>query len=146
MLLDRSEIKVATRVKTKKGNKDGSSQAKAAPKSKAAETTAQAAPASQPGGRAADYALLRAPRLTEKSSGSGEGMTALVFRVPRRAAKDEIKGAIQRVFKVEVKSVRTVNVLGKLKRVKQVAGRQASFKKAYVTLKEGHSISMVEGL
>ncbi len=101
--------------------------------------------------KSSDYNLLRSPVVTEKSSlvagnsASGPG-TAFVLRVDTRASKDEIKNAIERIYKVDVIKVNTVNYMGKVKRAKRSAGRQDKFKKAYITLKEGQSINVVEGL
>jgi len=93
-----------------------------------------------------DYSVLLEPIVTEKTSlVGGEGST-VVFRVAKEAAKPEIKKAVERVFEVEVAAVRTCNYLGKKKRVNRSIGKQAGFRKAYVTLKEGHSIDIVEGL
>ncbi len=94
-----------------------------------------------------DYALLRSPLITEKSSNSaGTGRTSYAFEVNRRASKTEIEAAIERVFSVKVESVRTCNVMGKPKRTTRSEGRRISVKKAYVTLKEGYTISVVEGV
>ena len=98
-----------------------------------------------------DFNILRAPVVTEKSSlissqsASGPG-TALVLRVATKASKDEIKQAVERIYKVDVLKVRTVNYMGKLKRARRSQGRQDKFKKAYITLKEGQSVNVVEGL
>ncbi|NLF25540.1 MAG: 50S ribosomal protein L23 [Deltaproteobacteria bacterium] len=93
-----------------------------------------------------DYAVLIRPVITEKSSLVGTGGRTFVFRVRRGSAKDEIKGAVERVFGVKVAGVRTCNFIGKLKRTTRTAGRTAGFKKAYVTLKPGHTIDIVEGI
>ena len=58
------------------------------------------------------------------------------FEVAKDANKIEIKNAIETVFKVKVKSVNTVNVTGKMKRVGVHTGRRPSYKKAIVTLTE----------
>jgi len=63
-----------------------------------------------------------------------------LFWVDRGANKIEIRRAVEQIYKVKVESVRTLNVQGKLKRVRQELGRTADWKKAYVTLKEGHKI------
>lgn len=92
------------------------------------------------------YSILIEPVITEKSSLVGEAGRTLVFRVDRRASKDEIKSAVERIFKVGVDSVRTCNFLGKPKRAGTSAGRRAAFKKAYVTLQEGQTIDVIEGV
>lgn len=89
-----------------------------------------------------DYSILIKPVLTEKGAGSGNP----VFWVDKRAGKDEIKAAVERVFSVKVKKVRTVNMLGKPKRKGQSVGRRADGKKAYVVLQEGQKIELIEGV
>lgn len=98
------------------------------------------------GPRLGDYGVLLKPVITEKSSTVGSQGGGVVFRVARTASKDEIKAAIERVFKVKVSAVRTCNYIGKKKRTKSSLGKRAAFKKAYVTLKEGQTIDLVEGL
>ena len=93
-----------------------------------------------------DYGVVIAPLITEKSSMVKGTNNTLVFRVQPDATKTEIKDAIQKIFDVKVKGVRTCNYLGKEKRFGRFVGRKASFKKAYVTLEEGQTISIVEGL
>ena len=111
----------------------------------------QAKPSAAGEAKISDYAVLRSPVITEKSSlagsqsSSGPGST-LVFRVDPRSTKDDIRAAIERVFQVNVVKVRTANYIGKIKRTTRSSGRRAGFKKAYVTLKEGQTISIVEGL
>ena len=70
-----------------------------------------------------------------------------VFEVDRRSNKIQIKKAVEEMFEVNVRSVRTLNVKGKAKnrltRTGYMKGRTPSFKKAYVTLKEGQKIDVV---
>lgn len=68
------------------------------------------------------------------------------FRVAKDANKIEIKNAIEEIFKVTVVNVNTINVHGKMKRMGRTQGRTASWKKAIVTLREGDSIEVFEGL
>jgi len=100
----------------------------------------------KPVARAKDYDVLKKPVITEKSSIVGGDGSVVVFRVADKAGKQDIKEAVERVFEVEVEKIRTCRFLGKKKRVNRSIGRQAGYKKAYVTLKEGHSIDFVEGL
>ena len=97
------------------------------------------------------YSVLLAPAITEKASTaeslkSGVGRNRLVLKVDRRATKPEIREAVEKVFNVKVHSVNTVNYMGKAKRTTSVVGRRAAFKKAYITLEEGHAVQVVEGL
>ena len=68
------------------------------------------------------------------------------FKVAKDANKIEIKNAIEEIFKVSVVNVNTVNIHGKMKRMGRHQGRTASWKKAIVTLREGDSIEVFEGL
>ena len=51
-----------------------------------------------------------------------------------------MKNAVETIFGVKVKNVKTLNTFGKMKRVRTTLGRQSTVKKAYVTLQEGYSI------
>ena len=93
-----------------------------------------------------DYKIIREPIITEKSALIGGAGNVVAFRVDMRASKTEIAGAVERLFNVEVDKVRTSNFLGKLKKVTRASGRRASFKKAYVTLKPGFQIDLMEGV
>ena len=95
---------------------------------------------------ARDYDVLVSPVISEKSSLAGGFGNTVVFRVKPDARKVEIKSAVERVFDVKVKKVRTLAQLGKVKRVGTAIGRRAATKKAYVTLHDGYSIDVVEGL
>ncbi len=88
--------------------------------------------------------ILRSPVVTEKSvllkEASSEDETVgqiLTFRVSTKAGKIEIKKAVEEIFSVKVAKVRTVHYEGKIKKRGRYAGRRASWKKAYITLKKG---------
>jgi large subunit ribosomal protein L23 len=93
-----------------------------------------------------DYDVLICPIFTEKAANLAGGGTCVAFNVRKGSCKDSIKRAVERVFNVGVQSVRTCNTIGKKKRVNRSIGTQAAVKKAYVTLKPGYSIDIVEGL
>ncbi len=92
------------------------------------------------------YTILKKPRITEKATFQKELANQVVFEVDPTANKIEIKDAVEKIFKVRVKSVNTVNVKGKPKRVGRHFGRRSSFKKAIVTLYEGETIEFIEGV
>ena len=79
--------------------------------------------------------IIRRPIISEKSM-LGIADKKYTFEVAKDANKIEIKNAIEKVFGVKVKSVNTVNVSGKMKRVGVHTGRRPSYKKAIVTLTE----------
>ncbi|NLV15766.1 MAG: 50S ribosomal protein L23 [Syntrophomonadaceae bacterium] len=68
------------------------------------------------------------------------------FIVDKRANKIEIKNAIEEIFKVKVDKVATVNMKGKPKRMGRFEGRKPNRKKAVVSLKPGHRITLFEGM
>jgi len=84
------------------------------------------------------YKAIRRPRITEKSTTLRETFPDLyVFEVDPALNKQEIKAAVEHLFKVKVASVRTQRAQGKMKRVGRSVGRRPSWKKAYVQLREG---------
>ena len=89
------------------------------------------------------YLIITKPLLTEKALilRDREANPEYVFEVARSANKIEIARAIESIFKVEVSKVNTVLMKGKLRRQGRFAGKAANWKKAYVSLKEGHKIS-----
>ncbi len=93
-----------------------------------------------------DYAILLSPVISEKSAMIGNSGQVVAFRIDPRATKTEIRAAVERVFSVKVDGVRTCSYQGKLKRSARGTGRRAGYKKAYVTLREGSKIDLVEGL
>ncbi len=92
------------------------------------------------------HAILQKPRITEKTALSGSESNSFVFQVHPEATKMEIKNAVEKIFDVKVVSVRTLNYIGKIKRVGTRSGRQNNWKKAYVSLEAGSTIDLVEGL
>jgi len=65
-----------------------------------------------------------------------------LFRVSLKANKILVQKAVEEIYKVKVKNVRTAVFQGKLKKVRFQEGRTPSWKKAIVTLKEGHKIDI----
>ena len=91
------------------------------------------------------YEIIRRPLVTEKSTQQKETSRQYAFEVNRKANKNEIQSAVERLFKVKVLEVRTCNVLGKVKRLGRKYGKRPDWKKAIVTLKEGERIEFFEG-
>lgn len=90
--------------------------------------------------------LIRKPLVTEKSMDIMADKK-YSFEVDKRANKTEIKNAIEQVFGVKVKSVNTMNMLGKMKRQGANMGRRPSWKKAIVTLTaDSKGIEFFEGM
>ena len=92
------------------------------------------------------YDIVAAPLITEKGTLVNEAGNQVVFRVRRDANKDEIRQAVETLFKVKVEKVRTLNILGKTRRVGRNVGRRPAWKKAYVTLAQGQRIDFFENV
>ena len=85
--------------------------------------------------------IIKAPLITEKSRGR-EALNQYSFKVSPKANKTEIKEAVEKIFKVEVVDVQTLNMPVKKKRVGRYAGLSNRCKKAIVTLKAGQTIDL----
>lgn len=83
------------------------------------------------------YDVIVRPIVTEKGVTKKEAENTLCFEVKPDANKTEIKQAVQKLFKVKVADVRTVNIDGKLRRRGRFAGYRSDWKKAYVRLAPG---------
>jgi large subunit ribosomal protein L23 len=70
----------------------------------------------------------------------------IVIKVDPQANKIEIKKAVEQMFNVKVDKVRTANMYGKTKRVGKYMGKRNDWKKAIVSLAEGHKIDFLEDL
>ena len=91
------------------------------------------------------FKVLLAPRMTEKTTMIGEKSNQYVFRVTTDSNKKEIKNAVEKLFEVNVESVRIVNVKGKSKSFKLRTGKRSDWKKAYVRVQEGQVIDFLGG-
>ena len=89
--------------------------------------------------------ILIEPVLSEKATTLRE-QGKYTFKVAPDANKTQIKEAVARLFKVKVVDCTTMNVLGKMKRLRGKPGRTASYKKAIVRLAEGETIAAFEGV
>ena len=85
--------------------------------------------------------IIKAPLITEKSR-DREALNQYSFKVSPKASKIEIKEAIEKIFKVDVLEIRTLNMPVKKKRVGRYTGLSNRCKKAIVTLKAGQTIEM----
>ncbi len=91
------------------------------------------------------FEVIRAPRLTEKSTRLADKHRQFVFEIARTATKPQIKQAVEKLFSVQVESVQVVNVKGKRKQTGRVVGQRRAWKKAYVRLKPGQDIDFMGG-
>ena len=91
------------------------------------------------------YQVIKSPVITEKSTLGGEH-NQVTFKVSMDASKPEIKAAVESLFDVKVKAINTLISKGKVKRFRGHLGKRDNFKKAVVSLVEGHSIDVTTGL
>lgn len=87
--------------------------------------------------------ILLAPIVSEKSTRLADANRQFTFKVLSDASKPEIRRAVELMFDVKVQGVQISNMHGKTKRFGHREGRRADWKKAYVTLAEGHDIDFM---
>tara|TARA_Y100000590_G_scaffold384157_1_gene455323 strand:+ start:1731 stop:2024 length:294 start_codon:yes stop_codon:yes gene_type:complete len=85
------------------------------------------------------------PNVTEKSTALSE-YNKVVFKVHKGATKKTIKKNIEKIFKVNVIKVNTINLKGKSKIVRNKKAFKPGYKKAIITLKKGQSIDLSIGI
>ena len=88
------------------------------------------------------FSVLLGAHISEKATRVAENHNQFVFRIDRTANKLEVKQAVETLFNVKVKAVSTTRVQGKSKRFGRSLGKRSDWKKAYVTLHEGHRIDL----
>ncbi len=86
--------------------------------------------------------IIKAPVVTEKSARLAQEENKYLFKVDPRASKTEIKNAIEKIFKVKVEEISTMNMKPKKRRVGRYAGLSNRSKKAIVKLAEGQTIDL----
>ena len=85
------------------------------------------------------------PTITEKATSLSE-FNKIVFKVHKGANKNSIKKNIEKIFKVHVVKINTINLKGKTKIVRNKKAYKSGYKKAIVTLKKGQSIDLATGI
>jgi large subunit ribosomal protein L23 len=89
------------------------------------------------------YDVIKRPLITEKAVDLKENLNQIAFEVDPRANKIQIKEAVEKLFNVKVKDVRTMNVRGKVKRFGTTVGRRDDWKKAVVVLEKDQKLEFV---
>ncbi len=91
------------------------------------------------------YDKILSPVITEKSTNLSE-QNKIVFKVPTKANKKNLKTSIEKIFKVNVIKI---NIINKRNRIKTTRGKKVKvkgFKKAIITLKKGQNIDLATGI
>ena len=85
------------------------------------------------------------PNITEKSTSLSE-FNKIVFKVHKGASKSSIKRSVEKIFKVNVVKINTINLKGRTKMVRNKKTSKPGYKKAIITLKKGQSIDLATGV
>ncbi len=85
--------------------------------------------------------VIRRPLITEKATSALE-LNQYTFEVDHRAAKPDIKSAVEKLFDVRVVGISTMNPPRRTRRIGRFAGKRAQVKKAVVRLAEGSAIQL----
>ncbi|MBL0700547.1 MAG: 50S ribosomal protein L23 [Desulfosarcina sp.] len=91
------------------------------------------------------YRIIKRPLVTEKTMLLKEEANQFSFEVDRSANRIEIRNAVEKIFKVKVASVNTIQVKGKTKQKGKIIGKRKDWKKAIVRLLPGERIEFFEG-
>tara|TARA_X000000368_G_C22582672_1_gene515807 strand:- start:107 stop:403 length:297 start_codon:yes stop_codon:yes gene_type:complete len=91
------------------------------------------------------YSTIVSPVITEKATKISEN-NQFVFKVKIDSNKKEIKEAVEKLFKVKVKSIKTIKTKGKNKVFKGTKGRRSDYKKAIICLNKGENIDYSGGI
>ncbi len=90
-----------------------------------------------------DFSIIKQILVTEETQRLRDKENALVFAVDKKASKLEIKAAVQAIFQGKVKSVNTMNVLPKTRRVGRYSGKLPAYKKAIVRFDSSFDLAKV---
>ena len=91
------------------------------------------------------FDILRKPIVSEKASDL-QGSHKYTFEVSKNANKQQIKTAVEKAFGVNVVSVNVLTLRRKRKRYGPRLSKLSFWKKAIVTLNDGETITMYEGV
>jgi len=91
------------------------------------------------------YDKILSPFVTEKSTNLSE-QNKIVFKVPGKSNKKNLKKSIEKIFKVNVVKINTIKLKGKIKMVRNKKASKPGYKKAIITLKKGQSIDLATGV
>jgi len=95
--------------------------------------------------RSQTFRVLKQPRVTEKGT-SLQALNQYIFEVNLKANKNEVKKAIEELYGVKVVKVNIINFMGKQRRYGRIQGRTRAWKKAIITLRQGDTIKLFEGV
>jgi len=91
------------------------------------------------------YDKILFPVVTEKSTNLSV-QNKIVFKVPNKSNKKNLKKNIEKIFKVNVVKINAIKLKGKVKMVRNKKASKPGYKKAIITLKKGQSIDLATGV
>ena len=91
------------------------------------------------------YDKILSPHITEKSTNLSE-QNKIIFKVPSKANKVNLKKNIQKIFKVSVTKINIINKKSKIKTTRSKKVKVSGFKKAIITIKKGQNIDLTSGI
>ena len=91
------------------------------------------------------YDKILAPIVTEKSTNLSE-QNKIIFKVPSKANKKNLKSNIEKIFKVNVTKINIINKKTLIKSTRGKKVKKKGFKKAIITLKKGQNIDLTTGI
>ena len=91
------------------------------------------------------YNIILTPIITEKSTNMSS-LNKITFKVSKTASKKLIKKSIEKIYKVNVVKINTINAKDRFKVVRGKLAKKSGYKKAIITLKEGQSIDIASGV
>ena len=91
------------------------------------------------------YDKIISPIVTEKSTNLSE-QNKIIFKVPKKANKVNLKKNIEKIFKVNVTKINIVNKKTRIKTTNRGKKKIAGYKKAIVTIKKGQNIDLTSGI
>jgi large subunit ribosomal protein L23 len=95
------------------------------------------------------YDILIRPLITEKTSYQSGTLNQYSFVVDGKATKTMVKDAVETLFDVDVERVNIINApakRGRRARSRRLLVRRPGFKKAIITLAEGETLEIFEGV
>ena len=95
------------------------------------------------------FDVLRRPLVTEKSNYQSSKLNQYSFEVSSEATKTMVKDAIETLFDVDVVKVNIINApakRGRRARSRRLLVRRSGYKKALITLAEGQTLEVFEGV
>tara|TARA_Y100000768_G_scaffold275752_1_gene211317 strand:- start:53 stop:343 length:291 start_codon:yes stop_codon:yes gene_type:complete len=85
------------------------------------------------------------PHVTEKSTNLSE-QNKIIFKVPNKANKRNLKKNIEKIFKVNVTKINIINKRTRVKTTNRGSKKVLGYKKAIVTIKKGQNIDLTSGI